>query len=130
MGRFSTEKGRRGERILAKELRNHGFEGAHRGAQHAGKAKGGDDAPDVLGLPGIHIECKFVEKLNVRAAMDQSIADAEGTGNLPTVMHKTARAPWLVTMTLDDWIKLYKGRFLIPHICHTYTRGDEEPRDE
>lgn len=111
MGKFSKEKGKRGERMLAAALRTYGYENAHRGAQNAGKAKGGDDAPDVLGLPGIHIECKFVEKLNIRASMDQSIADAEGTGDLPVVMHKTSRAPWLVTMTLEDWIKLYKGLF-------------------
>lgn len=108
MGRFSKEKGKRGERELAALLRKYGYEGAHRGAQNAGKAKGGDDAPDVLGLPDIHIECKRVEKLNLYDAMKQSIADAEGTGQTPAVFHKKNRQPWLVTMTFDDWIALYK----------------------
>lgn len=109
MGKYSKDKGKRGERMLASTLRGYGFEKAHRGAQNAGKAKGGDDAPDVLGLPGIHIECKFVEKLNLRDAMAQSQADADGTGDIPVVMHKTSRKPWLVTMTLDDWMTLYKN---------------------
>lgn len=108
MGKFSKEKGKRGERMLASVLRGYGYENAHRGAQNAGKAKGGDDAPDVLGLPGVHIECKFVEKLNLRDAVTQSQADAAGTGDLPAVFHKTSRKPWLVTMTLEDWMTLYK----------------------
>lgn len=111
MGKFSKEKGKRGERMLASELRKAGFKTAHRGAQNAGKAKGGDDAPDVLGVPGVHIECKFVEKLNLRDAMAQSQTDADGTGDIPVVMHKKSREEWLVTMTLDDWLKLYKSAF-------------------
>lgn len=108
-GRRSKDKGKRGERMLAKELKRAGYEDARRGAQYAGKAHGGDDAPDVLGLPGIHIECKFVEKLNLRDAMKQSKDDAAGTGDIPTVMHKKSREEWLVTMTLEDWLTLYKN---------------------
>ena len=42
----------------------------------------GSEAPDVAGLPGIHIECKNVERLNLRKAMEQSSEDAinEGAG--------------------------------------------------
>lgn len=109
MGRMSKEKGKRGERLLAKELHRYGYEGAHRGAQYAGKAHGGDDAPDVIGLEGIHIECKFVERLNIRSAIKQSEEDSEGTGDIPTVMHKQSRQDWLVTMKLEDWMELYKA---------------------
>lgn len=107
MGKFSKDKGKRGERMLAQKLREYGFEKARRGAQNAGFAKGGDDTPDVIGLDGIHIECKFVEKLNLRQAMEQSKADTVGD-DLPTVMHKTSGKEWLVTMPLNDWIILYK----------------------
>ena len=55
----SRQKGARGERELAAVLREHGFE-CRRGQQFCG-ANG--DA-DVVGLPGIHIECKRVESLN------------------------------------------------------------------
>lgn len=71
----------------------------------------GSELADVVGLPGIHVECKFVEKLNVRRAMEQSARDSqdEGAGNMPIVAHKTARQPFLITMLADDWFRLYRG---------------------
>ena len=62
---------------------------------------------DVVGLPGIHIECKRVEKLNIYDAVEQSKNDAR-TGEMPVVMHRKNRKEWLVTMPLDDWMKLYE----------------------
>ena len=71
----SRDKGARGERELANYLRSFGFD-ARRGQQYSG-ANG--DA-DVEGLPGIHIECKRVEKLDInswlRQADDDSYADS------------------------------------------------------
>ena len=99
----SKDKGRRGEQELAQVLRGHGFDKARRGIQYCG-ANG--DA-DVLGLPGIHIECKRVEKLNLQDAYDQSKHDAR-EGEVPTVMHRRNHCEWLVTMKLDDWIEMYK----------------------
>lgn len=98
----SRQKGARGERELASLLRDYGFN-ARRGQQYCG-ANG--DA-DVIGIPGIHIECKRVERLDLYAAMEQSKADA-GSDKLPTVMHRKNNRPWLVTMEFDDWIKLYR----------------------
>ena len=64
--------------------------------------------PDISGLPGIHIECKRVERLNVPEAMNQAIADADRFHDgLPALFHRRNRAPWLVTMRLSDWLKLY-----------------------
>ena len=56
----SRAKGARGERELAEILRCYGFS-ARRGQQY----RGGADSPDVMGLPGIHIEVKRVERLNI-----------------------------------------------------------------
>ena len=67
----SREKGKRGERELAGELRRHGYD-ARRGQQYCGV--NGD--ADVVGLPGLHIECKRVERLDLYAAMAQ--AEKEG----------------------------------------------------
>lgn len=103
----SRDKGARGERELAAELRKHGFN-THRGMQF----KGGPDSPDVSGLPHIHIECKRVERLNIYDAIDQSRRDARGTQDLPAVFHRRNHCDWLVTMRLDDWMKLYKGEEL------------------
>lgn len=103
----SKEKGKRGERELAGVLRLHGYE-THRGVQY----KGGPQSPDVEGLPHIHIECKRVERLDIYAAIDQSRRDAQGSGDLPAVFHRKNNCDWLVTMRLDDWMRIYKGEEL------------------
>ena len=65
--------------------------------------------PDLVGLPGIHIECKRVERLNLYEAMRQAQRDAERfQDGAPCVFHRRNRKPWLVTMQLTDWMKLYK----------------------
>jgi Holliday junction resolvase len=98
----SKQKGARGERELSSKLKEYGYD-TRRGQQYCG-ANG--DA-DVVGLEGIHIECKRVEKLNIYDAVSQAKADAKE--ELPAVFHRKDRCEWLVTMTLDDWMKLYKG---------------------
>ena len=99
----SREKGKRGERMLAQVLREHGYE-ARRGVQY----KGGADSPDVIGLDGIHIECKFVERLDLAAAYAQAFRDA-AKDEIPAVFHKKSREPWMVTLTLEDFMKIYGG---------------------
>ena len=64
-------------------------------------------APVVLTtVPGVHIECKRVERLNIYDAIEQSKNDARD-GENPVVMHRRNRKEWLVTMPLDDWMKMY-----------------------
>ena len=99
----SIQKGARGERELAAVLREHGYD-CRRGQQYCG-ANG--DA-DVVGLPGIHIECKRVESLNIHKAIEQAKSDAR-ENELPVVFHRKNGKPWLVTMTLEDWMKIFKG---------------------
>ena len=99
----SCRKGADGERELARLLRDHGFKTERGGTCSYGTA------PDLSGRPGIHIECKRVERLNIRKAMDQAEADAaKFRDGAPTVFHRQNRGAWLVTMSFDDWIKLYK----------------------
>ena len=99
----SREKGARYERELASLLNDYGYE-CRRGQQFCG-ANG--DA-DVVGLPGIHIEAKHVERLNLYEAMKQSIRDAR-QGEIPAVFHRKNRQGTMVTMLLSDWMKLYKA---------------------
>ena len=101
----SRQKGARGERELAKILRGYGFD-ARRGQQYCG-ANG--DA-DVVGLPGIHIECKRVERLNLYDAMSQARADSK-MDEFPAVFHRKNDSEWLVTMTLADWMEVYREWF-------------------
>ena len=98
----SKKKGASGERELARLLQEYGYD-CRRGQQYCG-ANG--DA-DVVGLNGIHIECKRVEKLNLYDAMGQSRRDSR-PGELPAVFHRKNNCEWLVTMRLVDWIDIYR----------------------
>lgn len=97
----SREKGKRAERELAKTLTTYGFD-CRRGQQFSGI-----EGEDVVGLPFMHIECKNVQKLNLREAMAQSERDAK-EDQIPVVMHKKDRKPWLVTLNLEDFMRMYK----------------------
>ena len=98
----SRQKGAAGERELSKKLREYVYE-CRRGQQYCG-ANG--DA-DVIGLPGIHIECKRVERLNIDDAMLQAIRDRR-EGEFPAVFHRKNNGKWMVTMLLDDWKEIYR----------------------
>ena len=106
MGKVSRDKGARFERSLASKFREYGYD-ARRTAQYCGKT---GDASDVIGLPGIHVEAKHVEQMRLYEWMAQAKRDAEAGGKnaLPAVFHKKNNAEILVTMTLDDWMNLYR----------------------
>lgn len=89
----SRSKGKAGELELAHLLREYGYD-ARRG--HYPEA-------DVLGIPGVHIECKRRERLQILEWMEQSKKDA-APGEIPVVMHRVNRGEWLVTMRLEDWM--------------------------
>ena len=72
MGKASREKGKRGERQWALVCREHGYE-CRRTSQYCGQS---GEAADVVGLPGVHIEVKRVERLNILDAMLQAVRDA------------------------------------------------------
>jgi hypothetical protein len=100
----SKAKGARFERSLASKFREYGYD-ARRTAQYCGNT---GDASDVVGLPGIHIEAKHQEQMRLYEWMSQAKRDAAGKGNLPAVFHKKNNAEILVTMTLEDWMNLYR----------------------
>lgn len=105
----SRNKGKKGELELSHVLKDYGY-GAFRGQQTSGAS----GVADVEGLPGIHIECKRVEKLNIYDAIDQARRDAiaderkKGRRKVPAVFHRKNRCDWLVTMRLSDWIEIYR----------------------
>lgn len=107
MGKASRDKGKRFERSLASKFREYGFDDARRTAQYCGNT---GDASDVVGLPGIHVEAKHQERMNLYEWMSQAKRDAEasGKGALPAVFHKKNNAEILVTMEIGDWINLYR----------------------
>ena len=99
----SKRKGSRGENELANILKEYGYD-AKRMQQFAG----GVDSPDVSGLPGIHIECKRVENLNIHKAYAQAERDADGQA-IPAVFHRRNREPWMVTLSLNDFMEIYRA---------------------
>ncbi len=108
IGKASRNKGKRGELEIANLLKAAGFEKAQRTAQCKGKT---GQAGDVEGLPGIHIEVKRVERLNLKAAYQQAIHDSKENSNneIPTIFHRQSHQPWMVTLSLSDFLKVYKG---------------------
>ena len=98
----SRQKGKRGELELAKLLKSYGYD-ARRGQQYSG-ANG--DA-DVIGVPGLHIECKRVEALNIENALKQSENDAP-EGTIPVVMHRKNGESWKVTLRLGTFLRIYQ----------------------
>lgn len=85
--------------------REQGYD-CRRTAQYCGNT---GDAADVTGLPGIHVEVKRGERLNVSEAMGQAIRDAR-PGEIPIVAHRRNHEPWLATMRLEEWFELYRER--------------------
>lgn len=100
----SKQKGARFERNLATILKNEYGYDCRRGQQYCG-ANG--DA-DVIGLPGIHIEAKHQERMQLYDWVSQAKRDAR-EGEIPAVFHKKNNAEILVTLTLDGFMKLYEG---------------------
>ena len=98
----SRAKGARGERELASKLREYGYE-CRRGQQYCG-ANG--DA-DVVGLRGIHIECKRVERLDIYSALSKAKVEAKDE-DIPVVMHRKNDSKWLATLSLEDFIAFYR----------------------
>lgn len=101
-GIASRDKGARTERTLAALLNEYGFDNVHRGYTFHHES-------DVVGLEGIHIECKSVERLNIFKAMEQAESEAKKRNDgVPTVFHKRTRTGFLVTMRIQDWIGIYR----------------------
>ena len=101
----SRQKGARGELELRDKLREYGFKEARRGQQYCGS--NGD--ADVVGLPGIHIECKRVERLNIDKAITQAENDSKH-GEMPAVFHRKNNGKWMVTLSLDNFMRLYTAK--------------------
>lgn len=98
----SRNKGAAYEREIAKKLREYGYK-ARRGQQYSG-ANG--DA-DVIGLEGVHLECKRTERTDLYGWLAQAERDARD-GELPVVVHRKNNSKSLVIMDFDVFMKLYQ----------------------
>lgn len=102
MGKQQQRKGANGERELALILQGKGFQAQRGGSMTYGTV------PDISGLPGIHIEVKRREALDLPGAIRQSKTDAARfRDGIPAVFHRSNRGPWIVSMGLEEWLVLY-----------------------
>ena len=102
MGMMSRRKGAAGEREAAEKLNEVLGTRFRRGRQYCG----GPESPDLAGdLPGLHLEVKRVEALRLYPSLEQARRDA-ATDEVPAVMHRMNKKPWVVIVYADDLIRL------------------------
>jgi hypothetical protein len=102
MGSMSKRKGAAGEREAAEKLNDVLGTRFHRGRQY----HGGPESPDLAGdLPGLHVEVKRCERLSLWEAVGQAREDAS-VDQVPVVMHRASRRPWVVIVEADLLIRL------------------------
>ena len=97
----SKQKGKRGELELAHLLQYLGYP-AERGVQYSG-LKGN---ADVVGVEGLHIECKRNEQVRDEAFLQQAENDAR-KGQLPIVMYRRNGERWKATVRLDLFMAIW-----------------------
>jgi hypothetical protein len=71
----------------------------------------GNQKMDVINTPGVHWQCKHVERLNIWAALDQAITESAAT-DLPVVAFKRNRSQWFGALDLSELVALLRMREL------------------
>lgn len=100
----SKTKGANYEREISNFLKNRGYE-SRRTQQYCGAV---DESSDVIGLDGIHIECKHYAKTGFSYNwLNQAKRDTKNN-NIPVVFHRIDRQSSVVTMDLEDFMLLYE----------------------
>lgn len=109
-GRSSQRKGRKGELELVGFLRERGMTDARPGA-----ALNYGTEPDIVGIPGVHVEVKRCEKLRIPQWYAQSKRDAEKMSDgVPVVAFRQSRQSWMIVLSLADFLDLAGNTMLIP----------------
>ena len=103
MGEKSKRKGNRGELELSKVLSRLFDAECRRGQQFSGI-----EGRDVVGLDGVHVECKRTESLRLYPAMAQAERDAT-EGDVPIVCHRRNHQAWIAVVKLSDLPRLVKA---------------------
>jgi hypothetical protein len=100
----SRKKGKDGENEVARRLRE-----VYPKTKRAflSQARDGAESHDLEGTPW-GIEVKFHRRVNIQKALLQAEAACTRSGKPPLVVTKDNRRPILVTMYLDDFIRLLR----------------------
>lgn len=97
----ARQKGKRGELELAHLLQTYGYP-AERGVQYSG-LKGN---ADVVGVEGLHIECKRSERVTEENFIKQAERDAR-KGQVPIVMYRKNGEQWKALLRLDTFMAIW-----------------------
>lgn len=97
----SKQKGKRGELELAHLLQTYGYP-AERGVQYSG-LKGN---ADVVGVDGLHIECKRNEQVRDDVFLQQAEHDAR-KGQVPIVMYRRNGEQWKALLRLNVFMAIW-----------------------
>ena len=100
----SKSKGKRGELELVEALRYAGYANARRSAQYCGNT---GEAPDIVGVDGLHIECKRREQIQDEVFLQQAERETK-KGLVPVVMYRRSREKWKVCIRLDLFMLIWK----------------------
>ncbi len=124
-GKASQRKGADGERELAAVLREYGYEIKRGGSMSFG------EVPDLVGLPGVHVEVKRCEQVRLSEWMKQAEADSKRfSDGMPVVFHRRSREGWRVTMNLADFMRLYDRQKTQSDRQKTAENGGKEGEDK
>lgn len=124
-GKASQRKGADGERELAAVLREYGYEIKRGGSMSFG------EVPDLVGLPGVHVEVKRCEQVRLSEWMNQAEADSKRfSDGMPVVFHRRSREGWRVTMNLADFMRLYDRQKTQSDRQKTAENGGKEGEDK
>lgn len=104
---MSRNKGKRYEQELARDYRAEGYTVSRNANQADPDATGIDVKGDILGLEGLHVQAKCVEKLNIWAAREQARSEAP-EGWIPSVHFRRNRADTWVAIPLEHWFRLLR----------------------
>ncbi len=112
MGKAQRDKGKRVELLAAKALTKLTGYSCVRGAQH----KGGPDSPDVITPPGTHVEVKGSKALSIRTAWWRQMREEAADGDLPFLLIKVDRQPFIFVCALDDLPELSQRLFALQEL--------------
>ena len=128
-GRGSKQKGDRYERDLAEYFNAQCGISSHRTPLSGGGRK--EALADLIGTPGIAIEAKRVEKINLTEFMQQAVRNC---GNdLPVVItrrNKQSMENSYVFMRLHEWMALYRAFLTQQGYGPRPTEETDQERDE
>jgi Holliday junction resolvase len=100
MGKMSRDKGGRGENAVK------GMAAAHDFTAVRSRSGGGQARSDLVGIPGMAVEVKWVERESVRAWWEQAAENCDL--DVPVVAHKRNNRTWLATLELDELLAAWR----------------------